>query len=94
MADEKQKKNEAPVDERSTPVGSRAAVAQGGEHVVVAGDTLYGVAFRHGLDYRRLAAWNGLPSPYMIQPGQRLRLVAPEPASRNESVATRRRRTG
>jgi lipoprotein NlpD len=69
--------NDAPVDERSTPMVGRAAAPQGAEHVVVAGDTLYGVAFRHGLDYRRLAAWNGIASPYTIRPGQHLRLVAP-----------------
>ena len=62
------------------PAGNHVAATQAGEHVVVAGDTLYGVAFRHGLDYRRLAAWNGIPSPYTILPGQRLRLAAPDPA--------------
>lgn len=83
--------NEAPVEERSTTVGSRTAAPRGSEHVVVAGDTLYGVAFRHGLDYRRLAAWNDIPSPYTIQPGQRLRLVAPDQATATgtEVVAAR-----
>jgi lipoprotein NlpD len=38
------------------------------------GDTLYGVAFRNGIDFRDLAAWNGIGSPYTIYPGQSLRL--------------------
>ncbi len=42
-----------------------------------AGDTLYGIAFRHGLDYREVAAWNRIPAPFVIYPGQRLNLRAP-----------------
>jgi lipoprotein NlpD len=45
-----------------------------GLYEVVRGDTLYGIAFRHGLDYRDLAALNRIGPPYTIYPGQRLRL--------------------
>ncbi|MFC4728749.1 peptidoglycan DD-metalloendopeptidase family protein [Coralloluteibacterium thermophilus] len=45
-----------------------------GEYVVQRGDTLYGIAFRNGMDYRDLAARNGISAPYTIYPGQRLRL--------------------
>jgi lipoprotein NlpD len=47
----------------------------------VRGDTLYGIAFRHGLDYRQLAQINAIAPPYTIYPGQRLRLgnAAPPP---------------
>ncbi|MEO6102872.1 MAG: peptidoglycan DD-metalloendopeptidase family protein [Pseudoxanthomonas sp.] len=38
------------------------------------GDTLYGVAFRNGIDFRDLATWNGIGAPYTIYPGQSLRL--------------------
>lgn len=38
------------------------------------GDTLYGIAFRNGVDVRDLAEWNSLSAPYTIYPGQRLRL--------------------
>lgn len=51
-----------------------------GTHVVAQGDTLYGIAFRHGLDFRQLAEWNRIPAPFTIRPGQTLRLTAP-PAS-------------
>ncbi|WP_440280639.1 LysM peptidoglycan-binding domain-containing protein, partial [Frateuria sp.] len=45
-----------------------------GSYRVLRGDTLYSIAFRHGLDFRDLAAWNGISSPYTIWPGQMLRL--------------------
>jgi lipoprotein NlpD len=38
------------------------------------GDTLYAVAWRYKLDFKRLAAWNGINKPYVIYPGQKLRL--------------------
>lgn len=38
-------------------------------------DTVYSIAFRHGLDWRDLARWNGIEGPrYLIQPGQVLQL--------------------
>jgi lipoprotein NlpD len=47
---------------------------------VVAGDTLYSIAWESGRDYRELAAWNKIPPPYTIHPGQRLSLVPPSKA--------------
>jgi lipoprotein NlpD len=74
--------NNAPVVDRSTVVLTPAASVPPveAEHVVASGDTLYGIAFRHGLDYRRLAAWNAIAPPYLIRPGQRLRLGPPPDA--------------
>lgn len=51
-----------------------------GLYEVIGGDTLYGIAFRHGMDYRELAALNRIGAPYTIYPGQRLRL-RPETAA-------------
>lgn len=48
-----------------------------GAYKVRKGDTLYGIAFRHGLDYRDVAGWNRISAPYTIYPGQVLRLRAP-----------------
>ncbi|HEX7030619.1 MAG TPA: peptidoglycan DD-metalloendopeptidase family protein, partial [Gammaproteobacteria bacterium] len=39
------------------------------------GDTLYSIAWRYGLDYRALAAQNGIGSDFTIYPGQKLNLV-------------------
>lgn len=49
------------------------------------GDTLYGVAFRNGIDFRDLATWNGIGAPYTIYPGQKLRLY---PSSGGTVAAT------
>ncbi len=43
-----------------------------GLHTVAPQEGLYGIARRYGLDYRQLAAWNNIPPPYTIQPGQQL----------------------
>ncbi len=55
------------------PVSDRGG-GPGGSYTVSRGDTLYGIAFRHNVDYRDLARWNSIPSPYTIYPGQELRL--------------------
>lgn len=78
----------SPPPPRSAPAPVRAAAA--GEYVVRAGDTMYGIAFRHGLDYRELAALNRIPAPYTIYPGQRLRLQsAPAPVTGVAAAPTR-----
>jgi len=41
------------------------------------GDTLYGIAWQKGVDYRLIASWNGIRSPYRINAGQILRLKPP-----------------
>lgn len=65
------------------PQGSvNTAPARGGMAVVQRGDTLYSIAFRNGLNYHDLAAWNGIGPKYTIYPGQRLRLTPPQGAAR------------
>ena len=46
-------------------------------YVVKRGDTLYQIALDHGLDYRELAAWNGIENINVIRVGQVLRMSAP-----------------
>jgi len=74
----------APVEDRSgrsrPPVSAERpapALPAGAVHRVVKGDTLYGIAFRNGLDYRDLARWNGIGPPYTIRVGEQLRLTDP-----------------
>ncbi len=73
----------APVEQRGAPPAERASrsVERPDAHRVERGDTLYGIAWKYDLDYRQVAAWNGVRSPYTIYPGQRLRL-SPPPARR------------
>jgi lipoprotein NlpD len=56
---------------------SKALATSPGTYRVVRGDTLYAIAFRHGLDFRDVAAWNNIAPPYRIYAGQDLRLDAP-----------------
>lgn len=49
----------------STPPG-------GTEYIVKSGDTLYGIAARHNVDLQELIRVNGIQSPYIIYPGQKL----------------------
>jgi lipoprotein NlpD len=50
-----------------------------GTYVVRPGDTLYSIAWRYRLDYRRVAARNGIGPPYLIYPGERIRLHGARP---------------
>jgi len=74
----------APVVERSTRPPA-AELPVDGLYRVRRGDTLYGIAFKYGLDHRDLARWNRIASPYTIYPDQALRLREPPP----DRVATR-----
>lgn len=56
-------------------VADRGAGA--GLHVVRPGETLYSIAWEAGYDYREVAAWNGITPPYLIKPGQVIRLEPP-----------------
>ena len=42
------------------------------EYIVSRGDTVYSIAWRHGVDYRALAETNSIRDPFTIFPGQRL----------------------
>jgi len=46
-----------------------------GQYIVQRGDTLYGIAFRFGWDWKALAMRNQIPAPYTIVPGQRIQFV-------------------
>jgi len=50
-------------------------------YTVKRGDTLYSIALDHGLDYRELAAWNGITDPSLLQLGQVLHMRPPEQAA-------------
>ena len=59
----------APVLERS-----KTHVYRPKTHVVIAGDTLFSIAWRYGLKYEALAKLNGISPPYIIRPSQVIRL--------------------
>lgn len=61
------------------PVDSRDLDGQAppGYLRVMAGESLSTIAKRQGLDYHRLAEWNGMTPPYLVQAGQLLRIQPP-----------------
>jgi lipoprotein NlpD len=59
-----------------------------GYYQVHPGETLYSIAWRFDLNYRELARWNDISSPYTIYPGQRLRMNPP-PGARYVSASRR-----
>lgn len=81
-------KKPAPVVERSTESARTTkpapattappATVRSDTYIVKRGDTLYGIALDHGLDYRDLARWNGISNPNAIEVGQVLRVRDPE----------------
>ncbi len=81
-----------PVDELGVPRTSSGeptrspSASRSGDYVVGRGDTLYGIAFRHGIDYRDLARRNRIDPPYTIYPGQTLQLGDQPVASANRQV--------
>ena len=56
------------------PVEDRRGNSAVKVYQVQRGDTLYSIAFRYGLDYRKVAAANNIPGPYTIYPGQKIYL--------------------
>lgn len=83
----------APVLERGVANGGAARPAaklapeqRPDSYTVKRGDTLYSIALDNGVDYRDLAAWNGITDPAVIHSGQVLRLRSPVPAPQEPAV--------
>jgi lipoprotein NlpD len=84
---------QAPVESRvRDPVKTRPArpSIQSPIYRVQRGDTLHGIAWQRGVDYRLIAAWNGIRPPYRIYTGQTLRLTPP-PVARVPPVSSPRK---
>ncbi|MGH1487764.1 MAG: LysM peptidoglycan-binding domain-containing protein, partial [Cellvibrionaceae bacterium] len=70
--------SQAPVTTRNQPPSTKVA-----SHVVSPGETLYSIAWRYGLDYKKLAKNNGIGRSYSIFPGQIINLAqAAKPISK------------
>jgi len=54
-------------------------------HLVERGETLYSISWMYGYDYQKVAQWNGIKPPYVIKPGDWLRL---EPGQEPDNAVT------
>jgi len=66
----------APIEDRYTSSSPASP-----SYVVQRADTLYTIAFRYGLDYRKVAAADAIAPPYTIYPGQKLALREADPGA-------------
>jgi lipoprotein NlpD len=66
----------------------------GQAYTVRSGDTLFGIAFRAGLNYRDVAAWNGIDEPYTIRVGQTIRLSPRSSAAVKSNASKPTQKTG
>lgn len=76
-----------PTEEKSVDKSSYQLTPDG-HYSVRRGDTLHAIAFNFGMDWRDIARWNDIRSPYTIYPAQELRLTGPK-AQRSAKQATR-----
>lgn len=67
--------------------GKRGALKPSGNYVVQRGDTLFAIAWRHGLDMHELASWNAIDNPDYILAGSVLRMNPPTGVMRQIAVA-------
>ena len=77
----------APVEDRSSSRDSYE-MTRDGTYTVRRGDSLHAIAFNFGLDWRDIAKWNGISSPYVIYPDQVLRLTAGPAPSKVTTTGT------
>ena len=83
----------APVEGRRGEQRARTP-AKPAAHTVMGGETLYAIAWRYGMDYRKLAARNNIAAPHTIYPGQKLNLRGRTSAARSSAANSRRSSRG
>jgi len=88
----------APVVSLNTTVAKQNNLTEidGETYEVQKGDTLFAVAFYSGNDYRDIAKYNNIQSPYSIYPGQTLNLISASTKinqNENNSITSQPNRT-
>jgi len=74
--------------ERRSPDKATYQVTRDGYYRVRKGDTLHAIAFNLSLDWRDIASWNHIASPYIIYPDQELRMSRPRPLTSSAQPET------
>jgi lipoprotein NlpD len=85
----------APVSDLSITQNNRVEIVRSSRNKrapatyrVRSGDTLYSIAWRYGLDYRELSNINNIGQDFRINVGQKLRLKAPQAASKTAATSS------
>ena len=76
-----------PADDKAAGNSNYSATTDG-RYRVRRGDTLHAIAFNFNKDWRDIARWNNIRSPYTIYPDQELVLSAPQGAASQKGVTT------
>ncbi len=76
-----------PADDKAAGNSNYKATVDG-RYRVRRGDTLHAIAFNFNKDWRDIAKWNNIRSPYTIYPDQELVLSAPRGAAGQKGVTT------
>ena len=66
--------------------GQWGALRPGSDYIVQPGDTLFGIAWRYGVDIHEFANWNGISDPNHITVGQRLHTAPPRGTARRPAA--------
>jgi lipoprotein NlpD len=72
-----QEKRSASVVQKPQKKLPSTVVQKPSHHKVLSGDTLYSISWNYNLDYKKVGRWNNIKAPYVIHPGQSIRLTAP-----------------
>lgn len=78
-----------PAPVRESGQAKKTSPAPAGYYRIQGGDTLFKIAFEHGLDSRDLAVWNALSDPAHIRSGDLLRLSPPKTGVTTAALPTR-----
>ena len=76
-----------PADDKAAGNSNYNATTDG-RYRVRRGDTLHAIAFNFNKDWRDIAKWNNIRSPYTIYPDQELVLSAPQGTASQKGVTT------
>jgi LysM repeat protein len=71
-----------------TPAQPTSPSSAENTHTVQPGESLFGIATQYGQNYKEVAAWNKIESPYALRPGQILTLSPPSGFTPTPSLPT------
>jgi lipoprotein NlpD len=80
----------APVIDLSQSADHRLSFKPGDYHTVAAGETLFSIAWRYGLDFRTIAELNEIDNRYRIYPGQQIHLAPQQKSHQSDNFNSAR----